>query len=60
MSAPKYSSSSYDSAAAKYEQLAKKYTGENAYKYANDASDMANAQAEASAKSAGAAAQTSH
>lgn len=57
MSAPSYSSSNYDSAAAKYEQLAQKYTGENAYKYSDVASRQATAQAKATAESEGAAAQ---
>lgn len=57
MSAPKYSSSNYDSAAAKYEQLAKQYTGENAYKYFNVAANQAHEQAKQAAESEGAAAQ---
>lgn len=57
MSAPSYSSSNYDSAAAKYEQLAKKYTGENAYKNTLTASDYAKQQAQGYAESEGAAAQ---
>lgn len=57
MSAPKYSSSNYDSAAAKYEQLAKQYTGENAYKYSNVAANQAHEQAKQAAESEGAAAQ---
>lgn len=57
MSAPTYSSSNYDTAANKYEQLAKKYTGESAYRYSDVASKQANAQAKATAESEGAAAQ---
>lgn len=57
MSAPKYSSSNYDSAAARYQQLADKYSGENAYKYADTAARQAQVQAKEAAESEGAAAQ---
>lgn len=51
MSAPSYNSSSYDTAAAKYEQLAQKYAGENAYKNTLTASDFAKQQAQGYAES---------
>lgn len=57
MSAPRYSSSNYDSAAEKYERLAQKYTGENAYRYSDVASRQADSQAKATSESAGASAQ---
>lgn len=57
MSAPKYSSSSYDEASKKYEQLARQYSGENAYKYTNIAATKAKSQARGAAESEGAAAQ---
>ena len=57
MSAPRYSSSNYDSAAAKYQELANKYTGENAYKYSTVAADQAKTQAKGSSEAEGAAAQ---
>lgn len=57
MSAPKYSSKYYDSAAAKYEELAKRYTGQNAYRYTTDSANLAHTQAKQAAESEGAAAQ---
>lgn len=65
MAAPKYNSSNYDSAAAKYSELQDKYTGENgwnsarsqakesAQEVAEQAGGVAGANAQAAARSAG-------
>lgn len=57
MSAPKYSSSSYDAAAAKYEQLAKKYSDTDFTVNQMEAANQARSQAKGAAESEGAAAQ---
>lgn len=58
MSAPRYSSSSYDAAATKYQQLAEKYTGTNAYNNTNIASKQAQKNTRGYAENEGAAAQS--
>lgn len=59
MSAPKYSSSNYDSAAAKYQQLADQYAGSDNYtKYAQQAAKTAGAEAQSAATQAGASAKS--
>lgn len=57
MSAPKYKSSSYDNAALQYQILLNKYTGENAYKNTDKASQQALTQAQGASEREGAAAQ---
>lgn len=57
MSAPRYSSSNYDSAAAKYEQLAKKYSDTDFSVNQMTAAEQARSQAKGAAESEGAAAQ---
>lgn len=57
MSAPRYKSSNYDSAAEKYSKLANQYTGEQAYKYSDVAAEYARSQAKEAAESEGASAQ---
>ena len=57
MSAPSYSSNNYDTAAAKYEQLAKKYSETDFSVNQLEAADQARSQAKGAAESEGAAAQ---
>lgn len=57
MSAPSYSSSNYDAAAAKYEQLAKKYSETDFSINQMTAAEQARSQAKGAAESEGAAAQ---
>ena len=57
MSAPRYSSSNYDAAAAKYEQLAKKYSDTDFSVNQMTAAEQARSQAKGAAESEGAAAQ---
>jgi hypothetical protein len=57
LSAPKYSSSSYDAAAAKYEQLAKKYSDTDFTVNQMAAAEQARSQAKGAAESEGASAQ---
>ena len=57
MSAPRYDSSNYDSAAAKYEQLAKQYSGADFTVNQMTAAEQARSQAKGAAESEGAAAQ---